>query len=96
MMTKLTNEEQRTCFRLLDDYGKTHHKLFLAELIPTDTASYFACFRPLGGGADDSNCYASEYLKFEIQELRTMASSQSVPPDVTDKLSAALARIGST
>jgi hypothetical protein len=89
-MTTLTNEEQKTCFKLLDEYAKTRHKMFLAEFFSRDTASYFACFRPLGGTANDPDCYACEYLQFEVVELRTMASGQSLPPDIIAKLSAAL------
>jgi hypothetical protein len=91
----LTSEEQKTCFTLLDECARAHHNSFLAEFFfSAESARYYACFRPLGENVDDSNRYAFEYLQFTADELRMLASEQSIPSEIAIKLDAALARLG--
>jgi hypothetical protein len=92
MTDDITTEERLACFKLLDEHARTKHHCFVAEFfLQEQSETYFVCFRPV---ESTTNRFACKYLQFGIEEIRTMASSQSLPLSTTNQLDEALTALG--
>lgn len=87
-MSQLTGSEYAVAFRLLDDFSRSKHRCFLAELFPNEARSeYVLCFRPLTISKDLSDpMMAYRYLHIGVIDLRVMAASRVLPVLIAEKL----------
>lgn len=94
-MTKdITTEERAVCFKLLNEYARTKHNYLVTEFFLSPLSDvYFVCFRPVGGTKDSPNRYACKYLQFGMEDIRTMASAESLPDSDADRLDEALSML---
>ncbi len=89
MAEEITTEERAQCFNLLDIYARTKHSCFVTEFFLSNDV-YFVCFRPVEVGKDDAIRYVCKYLQFDVEDMRTTASAQSLPFSIATKLDVAL------
>lgn len=84
----MTLEETR-CFKMLDEYARSRHRCFLAEMnFDANEVRYALCFRPMGGSKDSTYRYACRYVYIGAHEVG--ATEQILPKLVIDILDAQL------
>jgi len=77
--------EETNCFKMLDEYARTRHRCFLAEMdLKPEKANYALCFRPTGGGSDSPNRYACRYLYIGAEEVGIIG--QTLPASIIEML----------
>jgi hypothetical protein len=84
----MTLRENAAIFKLLDDYARSHHQCFLAEMFPTrrSESQYHLCFRPVGVREDSVARYACRYLTVELAELETSANERKLTDLIAQSL----------
>jgi hypothetical protein len=79
--------EETNCFKMLDEYSRTRHRCFLAEMdLNAFQAYYSLCFRPTGGTEDSPNRYACLYLRINAEEVKNAGKQQVLPASITQML----------
>ena len=77
--------EETNCFKMLDEYARSRHRCFLAEMnLSADKTHYALCFRPTGGNKDSPNRYACRYLHIGAEQVGT--AGHSLPPSIVEML----------
>jgi hypothetical protein len=91
-MSQLTRLEYATVFQLLDDFSRSKHQCFLAELFPNEgRAEYVLCFRPVNISRDSLDpMMFYRYLYISVVELRVAAESRVLPALIVEKLNQSL------
>ena len=91
----LTSSEGAVVFRLLDDYCRSKHRCFVAEL-DLDKAGrhYRVCFRPTGGTKHSPNRDAGRYLEIGIGCIMEVAEEKALPASITELLDRDLPSLG--
>jgi hypothetical protein len=80
---------ETNCFKMLDEYARSRHRCFLAEMdLHADKARYRLCFRPTGVSKDSPNRYACYYLCIRVDEVG--AAPQVLPASILEMLDGAL------
>lgn len=88
----MTSSEEGLIFKLLDDYSRTRHHCFLAEMfLDRVQTEYFLCFRPTSDhpNPNPSN-YACRYLRVEIGEVQTIDTTGKLTASIIQRLDADL------
>jgi hypothetical protein len=81
-------------FQLIDDYARTRHRCFLAEMNPrTRELGYSVCFRPLSTSPNPSGRYACKYLMVSTEHVEAAGHGQELPPSLVDQLDAELSEL---
>jgi hypothetical protein len=81
----ISSEEQ--LFKLLDDYSRTHHQCFVAEMFLNKTRTeYTVCFRPMGAEGDSSNPYACQYLRLKTEEAELAVQTNELSASMREML----------
>ena len=97
MKKDITTEEWAVCFRLLDEYARTNHNCFVAELfLSTQSEVYVGCFRAAGLEKDSPNRYACKYLQFGVEDIRAMSSANCLSVPLAKQLDDALSTLPQT
>jgi len=81
----LMTAEETTCFKLLDEYSRTRHRCFLAEMFST-VSEYTLCFRSTGVQKESASRYACRYLRIGTREVSTAARNGILLPSTTEML----------
>jgi hypothetical protein len=76
-------------FALLDEYSRTCHHCFVAEMNRGST-TYSMCFRPTKGNEDSPGRYACRYLEFDAAEVRAAGETRMLSTEVRNKLDSEL------
>lgn len=64
----MTAEEARL-FQVLDDYSRSHHQHFLAEMFLNESKTgYVLCFRPVAAERGSSSRYDCRYMQITAEE----------------------------
>jgi hypothetical protein len=84
--------EETICFKLLDEYSRTHYAYYLAELFLIGN-DYTVCFRPAGVKRGSSNRYACRYLKIGADELATAARNRTLSALIAEMLDSQLSTL---
>jgi hypothetical protein len=79
------NPEETAGFKLLDEYARTRHNCFLAEMNARKTG-YLLCFRPIGVRRDSAKRYSYRYLEIERDDLNVATFTGALPDSVTEML----------
>jgi len=77
--------QETICFRLLDEYSRTHYACFLGELFLTEKG-YTVCFRPAAVKKEAPDRYACKYLKIGADELAIAARNGTLSASITEML----------
>lgn len=79
--------EEVSYFTMLDDYSRSRHRCFVAEMfLNNGTRDYTVCFRPMGISEDSPNRYACRYLHIGAEDIRTAEQKQVLPASITEML----------
>ena len=79
--------EETNCFKMLDEYSKTRHRCFLAEMtLNAAEAHYSLCFRPTAICKESPNRYACLYLHISIEDLKTAGQERVLSGSITQML----------
>jgi hypothetical protein len=77
--------EETNCFKMLDEYARSRHRCFLAEMdLNADKAHYTLCFRPTAVDKGSPNRYACRYLHIAAEKVG--AAGKSLPTSVIEML----------
>ncbi len=77
--------DETTCFKLLDQYSRTHHRCFLSEMFPTGS-EYALCFRPSEAKKEYASRYECRYLRMGAPEVNAAARNGTLLPSTTEML----------
>jgi hypothetical protein len=89
----MTPDETRF-FQLVDDYARTQHRCFLAEMdLWTEDVGYNLCFRPIDVGENSPARHACKYLTVPTEQVKTAGSRQQLPTFLVDRLDAELSEL---
>jgi hypothetical protein len=89
--------EATTCFKMLDEYSRTRHRCFLAEMdLNADKGIYALCFRPLAENRNSGDRYACRYLHIEVEDVRCTAHIQELPRAIIELLDTELPTLQQT
>lgn len=81
-------------FQLVDNYVRTQHGCFLAEMdLRTNELGYSVCFRPLGTSPNPSGRYACKYLVVPTGQVESTGHVDQLPPSLVDRLDAELSEL---
>lgn len=91
-MPQLTRSEYATIFQLLDNFSRSKHHCFLAEMFPNESrGEYVLCFRPVTVPRESPDpMMFYRYLYISVFDLRVAAASGELPFHVVEKLNQAL------
>ena len=82
--------ESRT-FTVLDDYARSKHQCFVAEMsLDKSGTEYVLCFRPTGASNDSSNRFACRYVTIQAALVDSIAETGTIQTSVADKLNSEL------
>jgi hypothetical protein len=80
-------------FELADEYARTRHQCFLAEMdLRTIEIGYNVCFRPLEV-TENSDPYACKYLTVPTEQVEFTGRRGHLPGALVDRLDAALSEL---
>jgi hypothetical protein len=83
----MSSKEDARVFALLDDYSRSKHKCFVAEMSLNDAGTYYVvCFRPADVRSDSPNRFACRYVNIETEQTDTTSQTQALPISITEKL----------
>lgn len=89
----MTPDETRF-FELVDDYARTRHRCFLAEMnLRTKELGYYLCFRPVES-PNPSGQYACKYLMVPTEHVESAGHEEQLPPSLANQLDAELLELG--
>ena len=79
--------DESQLFELLDEYSRTRHKCFLAEMfLDKSRAEYVLCFRPTSVSKDSPSRYACRYLQIKAVDARTAGQARILSTAIKEKL----------
>jgi hypothetical protein len=79
--------EETNCFKMLDEYSRSRHRCFLAEMdLDAPQACYSLCFRPTQVSQDSPNRHECRYLRISAEEVTTAGQKQVLPGSITQML----------
>jgi hypothetical protein len=88
----MTSDETRF-FQLLDDYARTQHRCFLAEMtLWTQERGYNVCFRTLDV-SENSDPFACKYLMVPTEQVEFAGRREHLPGSLVDRLDAELSEL---
>jgi hypothetical protein len=91
----MTPAKDETAFRLLDQYARSAHSCFVAEMFPNEAGTeYTACFRPVNTGRDSPNRLDCRYFRFSIQEVETLNETNALTASIAEKIDNQLRILG--
>jgi hypothetical protein len=92
-----TPHDFKAAFQLLDQYARTTHACFVAEMSPSAAgAGYTVCFRPTGSDRTSPNRFACKHLRISVPEIDALNSVTAMPLPIAEKLDAELPDLGKT
>lgn len=92
-MLILMTPDERTFFELVDDYARTRHRCFLAEMNPrTKELGYSVCLRPLDL-SENSDPFACKYLTVPAEQVEFAGRREHLPAALVDRLDAELSKL---
>jgi len=90
----MTSSEQQL-FQLLDDYSRTHHQCFVAEMfLNNERTEFILCFRRVNANKNSSDRYASRYLHFGIGEAEIAGQTNVLTTSVSAMLDKEVGDLG--
>jgi hypothetical protein len=91
----ITPSKEKTAFRLLDQYARSTHLCFVAEMFPNEARTeYTACFRPVNADRKSSNQFDCRYFRFSDHELETLNEANALTASVAEKIGNELRILG--
>jgi hypothetical protein len=91
----MTPANEDTAFRLLDQYARSAHSCFVAELFPNEAGTeYTACFRPVNTGKNSPNRIDCRYFRFSNQEVETLNETNALTASIAEKIDSQLRILG--
>jgi len=75
------SSSEKRLFNLLDDYARTRHSCFLAEMfLNSENSHYVLCFRPAAVSADSRDRYTCKYLTIDAGAARAAGKAAVLLP----------------
>jgi hypothetical protein len=91
----MTPAREETAFRLLDQYARSAHSCFVAELFPNEAGTeYTACFRPVNTDRNSPNRLDCRYFRFSNQEVETLNETNALTASIAEKIDNQLRILG--
>jgi hypothetical protein len=88
-------EREETGFRLLNQYSRTAHACFVAEIFLNDAGTeYTVCFRPINADRNSPNRLDCRYLHLAKHEVETLNETKALTVALTDKIDSELRLLG--
>jgi hypothetical protein len=79
--------KQKTAFRLLDQYARSAHACFVAEMFPNEAGTdYTACFRPVNSDRNSPNRFDCRYLRFSDRELEMLKEANALTASMAETI----------
>lgn len=80
-------------FELVDDYARTRHRCFLAEMnLRTKEFGYYLCFRGLDV-SENSDPFACKYLVIPTEQVEFAGRREHLPAALVDRLDDELSKL---
>jgi len=79
--------EETQLFGLLNDYSKSQHECFVAEMFPSKTGDeYILCFRPMHIGKAHDGRYACRYMRMNKLAAQKAAITGTLGEEIIAEL----------
>jgi hypothetical protein len=93
--TMVTQSKRALLFGLLDQYARTNHQCFVAEMDPIgeSESEFRVCFRATNDSVNP-DIYACRYLEFASAEFEPLPTGGVLPLAVVEKLDNVLRPLG--
>ena len=90
----MSSKEDARVFALLDDYSRSKHTCFVAEMSLNDAGTYYVvCFRPADVSGDSLNRFACRYVNIDTVQTNALGQTQALPISITEKLDCELSEL---
>lgn len=74
-------------FEVLDNYARTHHGCFLAEMFPDKKGiEYVLCFRPVDVSAESTDRHSCRYLRIALTDAQAIGQTKTLAASIKEKL----------
>ena len=94
MMVELISSQKAELFKLLDNYSRTRHQCFLAEIFLDDAKTkYWLCFRPVGERLDSTDQYACSYVQIGLSAAGNASDKNFLDESLTELLDSKLSQL---
>lgn len=91
----MTPAREETAFRLLDQYARSAHSCFVAEMFPNEAGTeYTACFRPVNTGRNSPNRIDCRYFRLSNQVVETLNETNALTASIAEKIDNELRNLG--
>jgi hypothetical protein len=87
--------EEAQAFTLLDQYARSKHRCFVAEMFLSDAKTeYVLCFRPAEIRKESPDRFACKYLRIPLEDVRALSVADTLPVRLRDELDIELLALG--
>jgi hypothetical protein len=91
----ITPSKEKAAFKLLDQYARSAHLCFVAEMFPNEAGTeYTACFRPVNTNRNSPNQFDCRYFRLSDHEVEALTETNALSASIADKIDNELRILG--